>query len=425
LFIQDLQQSEPWEKGEVEALVTAAEILGAALEKNKVEIKLRETGEYWKHEQEKVLLEMQNTRKFKQAVDSATDGFLISTLEPKILYVNPAWEKMTGYTIREAIDKTAQTLVTIKQLDTVFPQIMSQVQQGLTYKSEDIICVRKDGKEFPIELSVFPVLENMQTLFYVSLWQDITKRKEVEEMRSSFISIASHQLNTPLSGMKWFIDLLQQGKAGSLSPKQSEFVQNIADSNIRMIALVRSLLNVSRIESGRIIVDPRPTDIKTMLNEVLTDIQMLTTKKQQTIKIDIDPSLPQILLDQRLIRHVYMNLLSNSRKYSPEKTEIDVVIKKQGNEMLSQVIDHGYGIPKEDQEKIFTKFFRAPNVVRMEADGSGLGMYLVKIVIESSGGKVWFESEENKGTTVSFTLPLEGMKAKAGDVTIDPKGIAL
>lgn len=418
LSVQECEVAKEWSAQEIESLSIAAELIGAAIEKNQVELQLRETVEYWKHEKEKVTEEIQNTQKFKQAVENSTDGVMITTTEPKIVYVNPAWEKMTGFTVDEAVDQNPTILNWSETKPEVFTALWEALAKGKPFVTEEVMNTRKDGSSFLVRLSVYPIREKGQNMFYVGLFEDITKRSEIDRMKTEFISIASHQLNTPLSAMKWFLELLLKGKAGELTEKQLDFVQNIADSNMRMIALVRSLLNISRIESGRIIIEPRLTSIKKMVDDVVVELSPLTDKKKQKVVISISADLPRIKLDPRLIRHVYMNLLSNSTKYSPDGTTIEISVEQKGQEVVSHVKDQGYGIPKADQDKMFTKFFRAPNVVRMEADGSGLGLYLVKIVIESSGGKIWFTSEENKGTDFAFSLPIKGVKPKEGEVVL-------
>jgi signal transduction histidine kinase len=236
-------------------------------------------------------------------------------------------------------------------------------------------------------------------------------------MKTEFISLASHQLRTPLSAMKWFLEMLLHGDAGKLNDEQTEFVNNIDQSNNRMIELVNSLLNVSRIESGRIIIEPKPTNLKDLVEEVLTEVKTQYKAKKQTVIFNIHNALPLIPLDQKLIRQVYLNLLTNAMKYSPPESEIIIFISKENDKIVSQITDSGYGIPKNEQSHIFTKFYRATNAIKKETEGNGLGLYLVQSIIESSGGKIWFTSDENqKGTSFYFTIPLTGMKEKAGEV---------
>ncbi|PIZ00545.1 hypothetical protein COY62_02005 [bacterium (Candidatus Howlettbacteria) CG_4_10_14_0_8_um_filter_40_9] len=205
--------------------------------------------------------------------------------------------------------------------------------------------------------------------------------------------------------------------AGPLNMEQISYLTQAYETNENMIDLVNSLLNISRIESGRLAIEPEEIDVVTFCESIYNEIKTVASEKKQKVDI-IKPKikLKKILTDARLFRQVIQNLLSNAVKYTPEKGKIVFTISKNDEGFVQfDVKDNGLGIPLSQQDKIFQKFFRADNVMQTEVEGTGLGLYVCKSIIEMLGGKIWFDSEENKGATFSCTLPLSGSKSKKGE----------
>jgi signal transduction histidine kinase len=185
-----------------------------------------------------------------------------------------------------------------------------------------------------------------------------------------------------------------------------------------MIELVNDLLNISRIESGRIIIDPEPVRLQEVIDEVVSETMIKINARKQRIILNIQPDLPEVSLDKKLIREVYANLITNASKYTPDEGEIRILVSIKGDDLVSVVGDTGYGIEEKDKGKIFSKFFRGVKTSKLDTAGNGLGLYLVKAIVDSSGGKIWFESQEGKGTAFTFTIPIIGMTKKVGDVSL-------
>jgi PAS domain S-box-containing protein len=372
---------------------------------------------------------MTNVKQDEALLSSIGDGVIATDQQGNIAVMNKAAEDMLRLPAAEALGRPYYEVWTAETengeaVKTEDRPMYRALHGDRAIKTSQYYCVRRDaqGKEIvkiPILQNISPVVINGKTVGVISVFSDITHDKEVDRMKTEFISLASHQLRTPLSAIRWYSEMLLSGDAGSVTEEQKEFMQNVYDSTQRMIDLVNSLLNISRIESGRIIIDPKPTDLNELVGGVVNDLKAKIEEKQQTLIVSVHKELPKINLDAGLIGQVYMNFMTNAIKYTPKGGEISVFVSRKGEELVSQITDNGYGIPKEQQGRLFQKFFRAANAVKVETDGTGLGLYLVKAIIESSGGRVWFQSEENKGTTFWFSLPMSGMKAKAGEVTLE------
>lgn len=278
----------------------------------------------------------------------------------------------------------------------------------------------RQEKRVPVTLSVTPLLRGAKISGAVVVVRDITEERELEGAKSSFISIASHQLRVPLTTMRWYSEMLLAGDAGELSEQQHEFASAIEAGTEHMVALLDTLLQLARVETGRVQVSPRLIRLDQLTQEVILSMQSSLEAKQQRVAVTAPADLPEVSMDQEIVWQVIQNLLSNASRYSPRESVIEVSVTLNGaiGEFLYAVSDHGIGIPAHEKEHIFEKFHRARNAVRYAPEGTGLGLSLAKQLVEGWGGKIWVESEEGKGSTFSFTVPGEGMAQKDGEVKI-------
>lgn len=247
-------------------------------------------------------------------------------------------------------------------------------------------------------------------------FNEMSERIEEEDRaKSEFVSLASHQLLTPLTTIRWFIDVMFSGTADKLSESQKKYLSDIYRINLNMIGLVRALLDVSRIELGVFSIEPEAVNIADVVNDVLSELNPMIENKKMKIVKDFGQTAPIMNADPKLLRIVFQNLLTNAVKYTPENGTVTFNIKLEDLKIIIKVSDTGYGIPKELQEKVFSKFFRSYNVKDKEPEGTGLGLYIVKSIIDHSGGEIWFESKENEGTTFYISYPSGGMIKKEGE----------
>lgn len=368
--------------------------------------------------------------KHKLAIDEAIissvgDGLIITDKEGKIILMNPAAGKMLRRNPQEVKDlDLIETVPAADRNSEIIPRekrpLLRVLKTGQSFTNHAAnYYLRSDRTKFPAAITTSPIILNGEIIGAIITFRNITREKEIDRMKTEFISLASHQLRTPLSAIRWFLEMLLNGDAGKLNEEQERFLKNIDDSTIRMIALVNDLLNISRIESGRIIVDPKPTHLGQLLEEILKEVKPKYQAKRQKIIVSLHPQLPEINVDPNLTRAVYLNLINNAIKYTPEGGEITIIISIKGGYVISQISDEGYGIPQKEQHQVFQKFYRGSNIVKKVLEGTGLGLYLVKSIIESSSGKIWFQSKEGGGTTFWFSLPLSGVLPKKGEVTLN------
>jgi signal transduction histidine kinase len=258
---------------------------------------------------------------------------------------------------------------------------------------------------------------------YTSLEEKVEQRThELQEARdeavsanrskSEFVSIVSHELKLPMTSIKGYSDLMLSGATGQLNENQTSFLTTIRNNVNRMATLVSDLADISRIESGNLRLEPREVPVWDVIDEVVTLTRTQVTQKNQTVTVDIPKELPKAWCDRNRLAQILTNLVSNANKYTPEGGAIIVHATLETNLIQIKVEDNGLGMTPEDQQKLFSKFFRSADDKVREAPGTGLGLSITKNLIELQGGTIWFESEFRKGTSFYFTVPVHSTDGK-------------
>jgi signal transduction histidine kinase len=238
--------------------------------------------------------------------------------------------------------------------------------------------------------------------------------EQANKAKTEFVSLASHQLRTPLTSVKWYSKMILKGEAGALSPKQKKYMEEVYHGNERMIDLVRNLLNVSRIEMGVFAVNPKPTDVGELILEYIEEQELVVKQKKHEVVVDISEKLPKIFTDPELVRMVFQNLFGNAVEYTPAGGKITCEVEKKNSGIIIKIKDNGIGIPEKQQNQVFQKLFRGDNVVKEHSKGTGLELYITKAMVDALQGKIWFKSKEGEGTTFWVALPLKGPKTHPG-----------
>ncbi len=334
-------------------------------------------------------------------ITNLTDGLLLFDRDNKLSLINPQAERFFGLKKEEV---TGKSISELNDFPTIRPVIQLIGEKMKRVFRENV----KLNRDLILEVSTIPIKKEGKKAGVMVILHNITREKRIEKMKTEFVSIAAHQLRTPLSAIKWALKMLLDGDLGKVAGEQKEFIQKTYKSNERMINLVNDLLDVSRIEEGRYLYKPVLADIKPICQSVINSHKVEIKRKRLRIEFNKPKEkLPRVRIDIEKITLAIQNLLENAIRYTPPggKITISLLAGKKGIEF--SIKDTGIGIPKEQQSRIFTKFFRGANAVRMETEGSGLGLFITKNIIEAHGGKIWFESAKGKGATFYFSLPAE------------------
>jgi len=341
--------------------------------------------------------------------NSIGDGAVTTDEYGRITRINPTAEKILGYKKEEALGVWfPKLLIAYNEKSEPIALIDRPVTKAFVTGniiSERLHYKHKDGHLVPIAMTISPIMIKNQPIGCIEIFRDITDEFEIDKMKSDFISLASHQLRTPLSAIKTYTHMLIDGFMGPLTKQQIKALKTIISASNRMNETISTLLNITRIESGSVAIIHKPIDIVSLISEVINEHNLSTNNKHLTCEF-IKPKLKvKIISDAVVLKEILSNLINNAIKYSTDGGIIKINIKNSTNKVIISIKDNGMGIPEESKNNIFTKFFRADNVVKQETSGTGLGLYMVKGLVKELDGDVWFESQEGQGSTFFVSFP--------------------
>lgn len=347
---------------------------------------------------------------------SLNDGLIIYDLDGKITLINPRSQELLWIDINQIVGKKIDSSIGEKSvyLKNVFN--IHNLISGIDFITKEYIT--EGPHKRILQITQIPVVDdNREKIGYMHILHDITKEKELEELKSSFVTTASHQLRTPLTSIKWSLDELLKGGQGVLSEGQKLLITKTFGVNEHLIHLVNDLLDVSRIEEGRYGYKFALMDIRESIDKVKRNLEGLILSKHInfTLKVSAE-AIPEVSVDPEKIDIAIQNIIENAIRYSKMGGDIKVTVKKEGEELLISVEDKGIGISEDEQKFIFNKFFRAKNAVKFQTEGSGLGLFIAKNIMNTHKGRLTFISEENKGSIFTITLPTSEDKMPKGSI---------
>lgn len=370
-----------------------------------------------------IYLERDNFQKEKNKLEatlnSIGDAVLAIDRNKKVVIFNSVAEKITGLKLKKMencpfgdclklINETTKT----EEVDIIKKALKGKVESN----NSDLAIIVKNKKTISVDINASPIRDRKGKINgCIVVFRDVTEKREIERMRSDFISIVSHQLRTPLSAVKWFLEILSNGDVGALQEKQIELVKEIHDSNESMINFINQMLNISRTESGHLAVDIKTLNLDNCIKEIIRENSGLIKSKKQKFKFigAKDKSL-KVRTDKSMLRNIIGNLITNASEYTGHSGNISLTIEKgKENDLLFKIVDDGIGIPQKEQQKIFKRFSRASNAIKYKANGTGIGLYITKLMTDMLGGKIWFESKKDKGTSFFLILPIRSTNERS------------
>ncbi len=344
-------------------------------------------------------------------LDAASEGMALVTPDRRFLTINRRFADFFALRPEEVIGHRFEEFAPLIARVYADPEAFGKLVSGTATDTErqfTAIVAQKWPEVRELQLFTTPVhSERNHFLGRLYVLRDVTQERQLDRMKTEFISRVSHELRTPMTSIKGFVDLLLDGEAGQVTEEQHEFLEIVSTNTDRLLALINDLLDVSRIESGRMKLQRESLDLAQIIRGVASSLVTQIEAKQQTLTVTIPPDLPPIAGDPNRVQQIVANLLTNAHKYTPSNGTIQIEAMAEGTVVKTTVRDSGVGLSPDEQSQIFTKFFRAQNRTTQEAGGTGLGLALTRSLVELQGGEITLSSVQGQGATFTFTLPID------------------
>lgn len=341
-------------------------------------------------------------------VNRLRDGVMTTDAQKNIVLANPAFLQMIGYTGERVIGKHVTDIIHSPPLLEIIDEAMEMEGDAVSEASRELpVKLTGDTEEKILNARCSPFTNrNQQLLGTTTVLHDITAIKKMDQMKSDFVAMVSHEIRSPMNSLLAQIKVIRDGLAGDVTAKQDEILGRAAAKVNNLVTLSSELLDLARIEAGITELEKNSMDMSTFLQEQVEFHQAAATEKQITMSLEMRETIPTMSLNQQGIEEVITNLIGNAIKYSPENSSITVSTEIQHDYLTIKVSDTGYGIPPEDVDRIFTRFYRVKDRNTREIQGTGLGLAIVKTIVEAHQGTIKVESAHEKGTTFTILLPL-------------------
>jgi PAS domain S-box-containing protein len=363
--------------------------------------------------------------RLSSAIQSANNAIIMFDLDRRLTLVNQAWVTLFGVGEHELLGLTDQQI--LERITYVFDQpdavveVLNQLFESPQNEASGDLIIHSPEYHALAWYSVPMRTSAGSSLGRLFIFRDATRERKADQIKAEFVSTVSHELRTPLTSIKGFTDLILEGDAGPITPDVREFLGIVQSSADRLVAITNDILETSRIEAGQITLNARPLSLSEAIALVTDAIRPLLDRKQQNLTIDVPQDLPLVSADRDRLAQIMTNLLSNAHKYTPSNGHIRIhaypaaerdarhsaPVADDATWLVVSVADDGIGIAPQDQEQLFTRFYRVNNPAALRAGGTGLGLSITRSLVELHGGRIWYQSQPGSGSIFFFSLPAQ------------------